>query len=281
MSDHDRPSIGGLEGIARLILNDEFYEIFCILNILLAVVLSFYLFRHPLPFGRFYRPGTSKLGFEVSDLVAVIFTNSSTLISFEYVTGFFSGFDPHSFSCQFFFVIHLYRATFYAWLRSKRSNVWPLETVLYISVCNLLKGALAARALSNETEFLLNTSSSLFLGPIMVLLAIVQAVIDYQLVRLRRPSDREYKIPTGFPFTYISCPSYSLEIVIWLLWGLSFTLNFGTIAIWVWLIPHVYVRAETTHRWYLRTFKGQYPRARNSLLPFNVGRLLGGAEERP
>jgi protein-S-isoprenylcysteine O-methyltransferase Ste14 len=155
---------------------------------------------------------------------------------------------------------------------------WPLESFLYFSGCNLLKGALAARAvyhLSDEIE--IEQGASLLVIGLLLLLAVVQGMCDYRLLKLRVPGERGYKIPVGFPFTYVSNPSYLLEIVIWILWGLTMPLDFGTIAIWLWLLPNVYARAEATHRWYQRTFKGQYPKRRTAILPFvNVPKVFTG-----
>jgi hypothetical protein len=59
--------------------------------------------------------------------------------------------------------------------------------------------------------------------------------------------------------------------------GFVIPLDFGTIAMWFWLLPNVYARAEATHRWYQKTFKGQYPKSRTAIVPFvNVSKLFEG-----
>jgi hypothetical protein len=58
-----------------------------------------------------------------------------------------------------------------------------------------------------------------FLRPILLLLAVVQAIVDYRLGALRTQGERGYKMPMRFPFTYVSGPSYLLEILIWIGWG--------------------------------------------------------------
>jgi hypothetical protein len=54
----------------------------------------------------------------------------------------------------------------------------------------------------------------------------------------------------------------------WICWGFLFHMDFGIFAIWLWLLPMVYVRAEHTHRWYHRVFKAAYPKRRTSFIPF-------------
>jgi hypothetical protein len=276
--DATSPPVRGLEGIFRLLLDDTNYEILCIANMILPVVLLFYFLRHPLRLGRLYRPGTPKLKYELNATWAVFFSNSLVFLTFQYVSTFFGGFNSGGFAAQFFLWIHVYRSIVMAWFRARASAPWPLEAVLYHCVNGAMRGTLAARAIAGETDFYdLLPLWRVLLIPLILILAIAQAWLDYRLSALREPGERGYKVPDGFPFTYISSPSYFLEIVIWVLWGMTIPIDFGTIAIWLWLLPNVYARAEAIHRWYHRTFKGKYPRTRTAILPFvSVSTLFAG-----
>jgi len=101
--------------------------------------------------------------------------------------------------------------------------------------------------------------------------------LDAGLSRLRFRGDKGYRVPTGAAYAYVSCPSYLLEILIWAVWGTCFDIDFGIIAVWLWLLPNIFARAESTHRWYRRTFKGQYPPGRKAMIPFiDVGSVTAG-----
>jgi steroid 5-alpha-reductase/3-oxo-5-alpha-steroid 4-dehydrogenase 1 len=276
--DRSWATIRGLEGVFRLLLDDTYYEVFCIANMVLAVCLLFYFLRHPLRLGRLYRPGTSRLSYELNATWSVFLVNASIVFTFQYVSGFFAGFDHGCFAAWFFLWLHIFRAVALAAFRSAHATPWPLESLLYAAASGALRATLAARAIAGLSDFYgFAPLSMLILNPLILILAAVQGWLDYRVARLREPGERGYKVPTAFPFTYVSGPSYLLEVVIWLLWGFTLPLDFGTIAIWLWLLPNVYARAEATHRWYHKIFKGRYPRARTAIVPFvSVSTLFTG-----
>jgi hypothetical protein len=199
--------VPGLEGMVRLLVQNEYYEVFCIVNIIAAIFFFIYFFRHPLRIGRFYRPGTSRFKIQIHDRYCVTGTNFLCLGAFKYVSSFFVTFAPGSIPAVFFIVFHMFRGVIYSWCRSDLSAPWPLESVLYVAFTKMVFGALAARAFTS-TEYLYEAENPLeyLIALLLVIVVLFQGVVDFRLTRLRGPGDRGYRIPSGFPYNLISCP---------------------------------------------------------------------------
>jgi protein-S-isoprenylcysteine O-methyltransferase Ste14 len=89
---------------------------------------------------------------------------------------------------------------------------------------------------------------------------------DAILRRLRRSSERTYRIPAGGAYRWVSCPNYLGEIVQWSGWAIAtWSLAGATIALITSanLIP----RARVNHRWYRENLPG-YPAGRRALIPY-------------
>ena len=96
--------------------------------------------------------------------------------------------------------------------------------------------------------------------------AVINIQSDNILLNLRKPGERDYKIPKGSLFTYISCPNHFGEILEWagfavLCWNLP-ALSFA-----VWTTANLIPRAWAHHRWYRQTFS-DYPVERKAVIPF-------------
>jgi 3-oxo-5-alpha-steroid 4-dehydrogenase 1 len=89
---------------------------------------------------------------------------------------------------------------------------------------------------------------------------------DHVLRSLRRPGETGYNIPYGGLYTYVSCPNYLGEIIIWLGWALA-TWSLAGVYFLVWTCANLVPRAVSHHAWYRATFP-DYPRGRRALVPF-------------
>lgn len=89
---------------------------------------------------------------------------------------------------------------------------------------------------------------------------------DAILLNLRKPGEAGYRIPTGGPYRWVSCPNYLGELVEWLGWALA-TWSMAGLAFAVWSAANLVPRALSNHRWYLATFPS-YPADRKALIPF-------------
>lgn len=129
---------------------------------------------------------------------------------------------------------------------------------------------------------LTNTSSMNIMNLIGVVIVTMGFILQYNshcilanLRRRKRPNDKkemiittDHLIPYGGGFTFVSCPNYFAEIVIY--FGLfitsGFDCSFGCILFNV-VCSHL-IMAEQSHSWYLKTFQEHYPRDRKMLIPF-------------
>ena len=249
------------------------YEILCIVNILSAIVLLFYFFKKPLRTGKFYKASRDR-ELLIPDKYAVCSFNLIPILVFMFSLEVFDCFWLAQPQSIVFVMIHLVHA-YVGLRRSRHSNPWPifpyLYTILYKSMCAIL----AARAFV-DNESVCNVELYQYIEVcVIVALLFYQGWLDHSRTNLRFHGAKGYKIPTGMAYNFISCPSYLIEIVIWFIWGLMYSLDFGVFAVWIWLLPNVYGRAEVTHRWYLKVFRGSFPNKRTAIIPFlDVGMVL-------
>jgi len=89
---------------------------------------------------------------------------------------------------------------------------------------------------------------------------------DYVLRNLRKPGEKEYRIPAGGLYRLISCPNYFGEVVEWTGWAiLTWSMAGSVFALWT--AANLVPRAYQHHLWYKKTFP-DYPGSRKSVIPF-------------
>lgn len=88
---------------------------------------------------------------------------------------------------------------------------------------------------------------------------------DNILLSLREPGSREYRIPHGGMFRYVSAPNYLGEIIEWIGWAIA-TWSLPGLAFALYTIANLLPRALTNHRWYQDKFPN-YPPNRRALIP--------------
>ena len=88
---------------------------------------------------------------------------------------------------------------------------------------------------------------------------------DAVLRKLRRTGDREYRIPNGGLFRWISAPNYACEILEWTGWAIA-TWSPAGLAFAVYTAANLGPRGRKHHAWYQKTFQ-DYPNGRKALLP--------------
>ncbi|MEP7128794.1 MAG: DUF1295 domain-containing protein [Chitinophagales bacterium] len=103
-----------------------------------------------------------------------------------------------------------------------------------------------------------------------VLLFMVGAIINLQadtlLINLRKQGGKEYLIPQGALFQWISCPNHFGEMLEWLGFALL-CWNLPALSFFIWTVANLLPRALAHHRWYREKF-ADYPSQRKALLPF-------------
>lgn len=89
---------------------------------------------------------------------------------------------------------------------------------------------------------------------------------DTVLLRLRRPGETGYKIPTGGLYDLIACPNYFGEILEWTGWAVM-TWSLPGLAFALYTAANVGPRAGSHLAWYRSRFP-DYPADRKALIPF-------------
>ncbi|KAF3340377.1 polyprenol reductase 1 isoform X1 [Carex littledalei] len=78
----------------------------------------------------------------------------------------------------------------------------------------------------------------------------------------------EYIVPYGDWFSYVSCPHYFAEIVIYA--GILVASGGNDVTVWllfIFVVANLSLAAAETHRWYKQKFE-DYPRTRRAIIPF-------------
>ena len=94
---------------------------------------------------------------------------------------------------------------------------------------------------------------------------IINQKSDHILIRLRKPGETNYKIPTGFLFKYISCPNLFGELVQWTGFVIM-AWNLPALSFLVWTAANLIPRALGHHKWYKNHFPS-YPKNRKIMIP--------------
>lgn len=91
---------------------------------------------------------------------------------------------------------------------------------------------------------------------------------DAILRGLRRPGERGYRIPTGWPYRWLSCPNYLGELLIWIGFALAAWSPAG-LAFALYTAANLVPRAIDHHLWYRRSFP-DYPKERWAIVPLVI-----------
>ncbi|KAJ1822102.1 hypothetical protein LPJ56_003134 [Coemansia sp. RSA 2599] len=93
--------------------------------------------------------------------------------------------------------------------------------------------------------------------------------ILYKLRRRAMLQSSGYVVPEGDLFSFVACPHFLCEILIYLaIWtatGFQATTLVWTIC---WTVINLGITARETQQWYRRTFGSKYPRSRKALVPY-------------
>lgn len=89
---------------------------------------------------------------------------------------------------------------------------------------------------------------------------------DAVLLNLRKDGTREYKIPYGGLYRWVSSPNYLGEIVEWIGWAVA-TWSLPGAVFALWSVANLAPRARANHGWYRNHFP-DYPLKRKALIPF-------------
>jgi hypothetical protein len=166
----------------------------------------------------------------------------------------------------FIWITHYFNRTIIYPLRIKtKGKKIPIAIVASAFFFNLINGFLNGYFIS-----LINFGSLSFTYIISGLLIFiigfyVNVSSDNKLIKLRT-NQKDYVIPKGRLFNYVSCPNFLGEIIEWLGFAIM-TLNLGSISFLIWTICNLIPRSKAHHKWYKENFE-KYPTTRKAVIPY-------------
>lgn len=234
----------------------------------LSVVVFISLFFISAPYGRHSRRGwgpalNNRLGWLVMEVPAallfiifyVIGENKGVLVLFAFILMW----EAH----------YIHRAFIYPAGLPKSKNGMPVSVILLGFFFNTVNCYINGRYLFTFSDIYTN---SWFFDPRFIIGVIffiggfvINRMADLTLKKLRDNNGAEYRIPQGGLYSFVSCPNYLGEILIWVGWAIA-TWSLPGLAFAVWTIANLAPRAWSNHKWYHQKFR-DYPLGRKALIP--------------
>ena len=159
---------------------------------------------------------------------------------------------------------YFYRSILFPIKLKTKGKKMPFLIVISAFIFNLFNGFFVGYEIGNmsQLDFGINT----LIGLIIFFTGMyINRSSDNKLISLRK-DNKEYQIPQGGMFDFISCPNYFGEIVEWIGFAII-VLNLGTLSFALWTAFNLIPRALNHHNWYINYFK-EYPDKRKALIPY-------------
>lgn len=246
-----------------------FYKVSLALIFIFAAAVFILLFYISAPYGKFLRKGwgpslKSKWAWMVMEflspaLMAFFFIRSEEKNAVRII--FISAWLSH----------YLYRTFIYPFRQSGKNKPYPLILVLMAMVFNLLNGFANGYGVFHLKNYDLSWLYSWqFITGLVIFTAgfAVNKISDGKLRRLRPEGMKDYVIPQGWLFIYVSSPHYFGEIVEWLGWAIM-TWSLAGLAFFVFTFANLFPRGISAHKWYRANFP-DYPSSRKAIIPFVI-----------
>jgi len=232
-----------------------------------AAISFFILLFVSAPYGRFVRPGwgptiSAKWAWMIMEFPAMLVIMLIFLRNGSWT-------NPVSLVFIILWEIHYIQRTLIYPLTHKTSkNPFPLLLILFAIIFNSLNGFLNGTYLFELQAY----STRWFLDPRFIIGLIIfiggyliNRQSDKILGRLR-DGKKDYQVPQGGLFIYVSNPHYLGEILEWSGWAIL-TWSPAGLAFAVFTFTNLAPRAISHHKWYKEEFEN-YPRNRKILIPF-------------
>ena len=161
-------------------------------------------------------------------------------------------------------LVLIYRTILFPIKLKTKGKKMPIIIVVSAFIFNLFNGFFVGYEIGNisQLEFGINT----IIGLIIFFTGMyINRSSDNKLISLRQVN-KEYQIPNGGMFKYISCPNHFGEIVEWIGFAII-VLNLGSLSFVLWTAFNLIPRALNHHNWYINSFK-EYPNDRKAVIPF-------------
>ncbi len=175
---------------------------------------------------------------------------------------------PQAWVPLLFWLFHYgYRTFIFPALMRPSGKTFPALLVLFAIGFNTLNGYNNAEALINAGEEGTQLMSThFFLGAAIFLAGFaIHFLADRSIRLLRRPGEKDYRIPQGGLFRWVGSPNYLGEIIQWIGWAIM-TWSPAGVAFAFFTFCNLAPRAVSNHRWYRERFP-DYPAGRRILVP--------------
>ncbi len=247
----------------------QFFDLFLYAWVGLAAITGISLHFVPAPYGRHQRSGW---GPRMNATAGWILMEIISPLGMAFY--FAAGDRQHNLPARVFLALWLvhygYRALVFPFCRRGGTREIPFVIVLLAAAFNLGNSYLNGRWLFHFGPPLAASwfGDPRFLGGTALFAAgfLIHLHADRTLIRLRKPGDSGYSIPTGGLYQRVSCPNYFGEIVEWTGFALA-TWSAPAAAFALWTAANLVPRALAHHRWYRATFPN-YPANRRALVPY-------------
>ena len=247
----------------------DFYRVSLVLIFVFAAAVFVLLFYISAPYGKFLRKGwgpsiKSKWAWMVMELLSPALMTFFFIISEEKNAAriiFISAWLGH----------YLYRTFIYPFRQSGRNKPYPLILVIMAMVFNSLNGFANGVGVFHLKDYGLSWiySWQFAIGLVIFITGFaINKISDEKLRRLRPEGVKDYVIPQGWLFNYVSSPHYFGEIMEWLGWAIM-TWSWAGFAFFVFTFANLFPRGISSHKWYHSNFP-DYPSGRKAIIPFLI-----------
>ena len=166
-------------------------------------------------------------------------------------------------------VHYLHRAFIYPFGLRGNTRRMPLSVISFGIFFNLMNAYLNGRyisALSDGYAAAWLADPRFIIGAMLFVTGfVINRYADHILRGLRKAGETGYKIPRGGCYSWVSCPNYLGEMIIWTGWAIA-TWSLPGLVFAFWTVANLLPRARANHAWYRRTFP-DYPPERKALVP--------------
>lgn len=166
------------------------------------------------------------------------------------------------------FVVHYTNRTIIFPLRSRGSKPIPLPIMSFALTFCTLNGYIQCQSLARYTAISLTAPTTIIGVGIWAFGLYLNMDADHILRNLRKPGEKEYKIPRGGLFEYVSGANFAAEILEWIGFAIATGFSLPGVTFAFCTACNIGPRAISHHQWYFEKFKEDYPKNRKALIPF-------------
>jgi len=235
-----------------------------------SVVTFVMLFYLTAPYGRYMRNGW---GLAMKPHWAWLIMESPAVIVIALAALFGNSYDPLSIFFLLLWETHyIYRTFVYPFLlHESGTRNFPIVLIVMAILYNTANGYVNGFHLfdgGGGSYKLTWIADPRFIGGVVLFFAgfVIHVRSDAILRSLRNPGERNYSIPYGGMFRFISSPNYFGEIIQWCGFAVA-TWSIAGLSFAVFTIANLLPRGISHHRWYRANFP-DYPEDRRAIIPF-------------